>query len=151
MKAAYPEDQDNGAVDHQGSGGIQQSGDAAHMDGGAGEILGGLLKPLLLLSSFGKGADDPDARQIFAEHGTHPVQLALVAAVQGSRAADNKVQNHADDRSRHQQDQGQPQIQNHRHDNGADADKRRADHQPDQHGDSQLQLVHITGQAVDQG
>ncbi|MNW60393.1 hypothetical protein D3C74_383740 [compost metagenome] len=78
------------------------------------------------------------------------IQLLLVFAVERGAAGDDEVQNHPENWRCCKQNERQPEIQNHRHDDCSNTDKRRPDDQPDQHSHRQLQLVHVIRDPVDQ-
>ncbi|MNC27094.1 hypothetical protein D3C75_752550 [compost metagenome] len=150
MDAACPQNGNNCGVDHQRCHRSQPCGDAGDTDCRRCEILRSGIKAPLLTSALGKGADHADAGQVLAEHKRQMIQLLLVFAVERRAACDDEIQNHTKYRSRREQNQREPEIENHGHDNRTDTDERSADDQTDQHCHSELQLVHIIRDPVDQ-
>ncbi len=107
-------------------------------------------EPLLFGLLFGKRADHPHARQIFTGDEGNPVEVALDRFIERHRPAGHQIEGQGDERRSNQEDQAGPKVDAERHNGRTDNQKRRTNHQPDQHGNRDLKLVDVVGEPGDE-
>ena len=150
LAAPDPDDQQNCRVHNELGHRVQQRRYLAHPNGRLFVFVHRFVKAGFLPPGAGKRADHPHAGQIFPQNQPQPVQLFLHRAVHGGGFAHHQHNGDHKQRDSAQNDERQLPVDGKRHHHAADAQKRCAHHQPDQHRDRILQLVDVTGDPVDQ-
>ena len=140
---AEPEDGEDADVHDEGSERIRERRKPAHRDGAGGVAFARFFKTLFFLFHPCKGTDDADARKVFPRGGTDGVQLFLELFIQRDGFPHDNGEHSHEQRDRHEQHKGNLKIDQHAGDEAADAQEGGADDQADEHGNGELELVHI--------
>ena len=129
---------------------VQQDRNLCDPHGGGRELVQLAAEAGVFLPRFAKGTNHADAGHIFADDAGHPVEVGLNAFIQRHAFFHNQRHRKNEKRDDGDDNQRQPPIEDERHNYPADAQKRRADDQPDEHSDHKLKLVDVVGQPIDE-
>jgi len=150
-RAAAPQNGAHPQVHDQKGHGIKHARQLAHRDGGLRLVGSGGGETLALVLLAGERANHADAGKPFALHQANVVELCLHALKIRHALSHDQPEHHGDKRGGHQKDQPQADIDQQRGRHGAHRQERPANQHAYSHGNGQLHLVDVVGDAGDEG